>query len=90
MINNKITFNNSSVTKQLAAKRPAREITWKQLEVERSVTEILEIIFIRNTITNTLEGQAWRVALSERNDFIILNAGTANKKTRRSMAITGM
>ena len=87
MINNKITLNNSSVTKQLAAKRPAREITWKQLEVERSVTEI---IFIRITITNTLEGQAWRVAFSERNDFIILNAGTANKKTRRSMAITGM
>ena len=72
-------LNNSTVTKQLAAKRPAREITWKQLEVGRPVTEI---ILIRNTITNTLEGQACRVAFSERNDVTILNAGTGTKQLK--------
>ena len=71
-------LNNSTVTKQLAAKRPAREITWKQLEVGRPVT--LTIFLTRNTMTSTLEGQAWRVAFSERNDVIILNAGTGTRQ----------
>ena len=54
-------LNGSRVTKWLTAKRPAREIYLKQLEVGRSVTET-----ILNTITNTLEGQACRVAFSKR------------------------
>ena len=70
-------LNNSTVIKQLAAKRPGREITWKQHKVGQPVTQI---ILIRNTITNTLEGQAYRVAFCERNNVIILNAGTGTKQ----------
>ena len=42
----------------------------------------MEIILIRNTITNTLEGQACRVAFSKRNDVIILNVGTGTKQLK--------